>query len=83
MRNIIDVINELYIHSTKEDFKGRLNSIKDSALYTAPEAMYIRWDSLALALSTDYPNPFENEESEKLVSTFMNITIEELREKFQ
>ena len=45
MRDIIEVIERIveYIPEDKKLFITQLNSIKNSAMYTPPEAMHGRW----------------------------------------
>ena len=49
MRDLVEVIDQLLVHipTDQEDLIKDLEYQKDSALYTAPEAMRFRWGKVA------------------------------------
>jgi len=71
VRNLITVLEKIE-KEVPEDFTFRhnlfvsLNSIKDSFRYTAPEAMYIRWQEAGVALMEYLGEP--NTEWKKKIS---------------
>lgn len=81
MRQLTDVINQLLSVSTNEELNQALREIRNSCAYTAPEAMYIRWDETHGTLYEYTPNPI-NDEMIKLFSIFSTRPEEELREYF-
>lgn len=82
-RNIIEVINEIKNHiSEKQELVTRLDKIIDSVYYTAPEAMYLRWNQLAELLSYHYPAPLQNQNELKIVSIFTTMSEEEVKIRF-
>jgi hypothetical protein len=77
MRNIVVVIDEilkLIPEDFDEDFIIGLKEIQDSALYTAPEAMSIRWQTGAELFDDYFGNNINelNEWQKQVVKIWMN-----------
>lgn len=73
MRNFFDVINKLISLAEDKDFKKGLESIQDSAAYTAPEALW-EWRGREVS-DLIYNGCFKEYANEEwFISLFMEFT---------
>lgn len=73
MRNFFDVINKLISLAEDKDFKKGLESIQDSATYTAPEALW-EWRGREVS-DLIYNGCFKEYANEEwFISLFMEFT---------
>lgn len=61
MRNICEVINQMYVHipGNRDDLIRELSHVKYGSFYTAPESMSMRWKDIAHILYDEFQLPPE------------------------
>ena len=59
LKTVIDrILNEVDAdYQNKAELEGQLNSVVQSYYYTAPEAMYLRWNEAAAILEQELGEP--------------------------
>lgn len=82
MRNIVDVMNEMRPYIEKKELLDLFDKVERDVPFTAPEAMYLRWNQLSSYLSSYIPAPLKNDNEVKVVSIFTTMTEEEVRNQF-
>lgn len=83
-RNILDVIDKMIEVTSRENLKYALEHIREGAKFTAPEAMYIRWDETSIALQQIIPpSKSLTDEDIKVLSIFSEVDEEIIKEKIQ
>ena len=79
MRDLYEVIEQVIKISTNEELNERLKKIQFDIGFTAPELMGNRWGQASMALNDCIPDLFENDETIKIASIFMDIKEESLK----
>lgn len=81
MRDVNTVIYGILKITKSEGLKRHLKDIAKKSVYLAPEQQAWVWDSVAAAIGIFVPDPFADEESLQVISLYLNVTPDELREQ--
>jgi len=83
MRSLYEVIDQIIkeIPKKEEGFIISLKSRRESALYTAPEVMSLRWGEVSTILGIYLPKKLTEDWHFKVVSIFSTIPEEDLRQQ--
>lgn len=82
MRDIIKIMDEMIPYATnKENFSDKVEKLKKSVWYTAPENLGLRWRQLHDYMCDDIPENEEDwtEDNYKIVSVFTGMSVADLK----
>lgn len=71
------------IPGENNDFIHQLESLKSSISYSSPELIPLRWKTFTEIFNTNIPFPPQEEWHFKVISIFIDKTIDEVKEMFK
>lgn len=85
MRNIIEIAGQLKDMIESQQAKENIQRVINSAEFTAPEAMYLRWNHLQEVVFDSLPEDEKqwNEHEISIVSVFSTVPVDEIKRQIR